>query len=199
MPFGICPGAQLAGTHEKNGVKVPGSGTQCVCIGVGEDCSKVDGTVGKAAVSVDNGTAIAIGNCCGMDDATCADVDASTWCNLQNFRRHAFCDGITLILLIILESSSALSRPEDAAICASILSLARPARSIFEPHSMQEWRPRHMEGILTPTRCAQHARNAVCSAASKAEVSPRRLFDVGCEVLPERRATRRGRRALSRM
>jgi hypothetical protein len=24
-----------------------------------------------------------------------------------------------------------------------------------------------MEGILSPTQCAQHARNAVCSAASK--------------------------------
>jgi hypothetical protein len=62
MPFGICPGAQLAGTHEKHGVKVhvPGSGTQCVCIGVDEDCSKVEGTAGKAAVSVDNGMAKAI-------------------------------------------------------------------------------------------------------------------------------------------
>jgi hypothetical protein len=60
MPFGICPGAQLAGTHEKHGVKVPGSGTQCVCIGVDEDCSKVEGTAGKAAVSVDNGMAMAI-------------------------------------------------------------------------------------------------------------------------------------------
>ena len=44
----------------KIGVKIPGSGTQCVCIGVDEDCSKVEGAAGKAAVSVDNGIAIAI-------------------------------------------------------------------------------------------------------------------------------------------